>query len=387
MCLVIKHKLKIRSVSSLVLLLFLPVTPFCRYGFCQSAYLQGQLSGWLSITDARTANQLGLRYIPAVFTETYLSENLILDAEISLKTAGTMFFSSEEPTGSVDMYRIWLRITKPQMEIRAGLQKINFGTAKILRPLKWFDRIDPRDPQQLTDGVYGLLARYIFLNNANIWLWGLYGNNGSKGIEAIPTKKNSMEFGGRAQHPMANGELAFTYHHRTVAPEALTPALNLTTTPENRFALDGIWDVGIGLWFEAVLVHQNMTFTELKYRNFLTVGGDYTIGFKSGLHVLAEHLWLSVGEKTIAMHEKSNTSALMMDYNLTLLDRITVIVTRQWESRQWSRFASWGRIYDNWSFYLNLFWNSRQTANLISENTNSFSKIGKGVQVLAVFNH
>jgi len=54
------------------------------------------------------------------------------------------------------------------------LQKINFGSATLFRLLMWFDRIDPRDPLKLTDGVYGLLLRYYFHNNTNIWLWGLY---------------------------------------------------------------------------------------------------------------------------------------------------------------------------------------------------------------------
>lgn len=33
-----------------------------------------------------------------------------------------------------------------------------------------FDQVDPRDPLKLTDGVRGLLGRYCFLNNADIWL-------------------------------------------------------------------------------------------------------------------------------------------------------------------------------------------------------------------------
>ena len=69
-----------------------------------------------------------------------------------------------------------MRYSSDQFELRLGLQKINFGSASMLRPLMWFDQMDPRDPLHLTDGVWGLLARYYFLNNANIWLWGLYGN-------------------------------------------------------------------------------------------------------------------------------------------------------------------------------------------------------------------
>ena len=76
----------------------------------------------------------------------------------------------------------------------------------LLRPLMWFDRIDPNDPLQLTEGVYGLLLKYTFLNNANIWLWGLYGNDDPKGWEAVPTQRKSAEYGGRLQAPFLSGE-------------------------------------------------------------------------------------------------------------------------------------------------------------------------------------
>ena len=59
-------------------------------------------------------------------------------------------------------YRLWLRYSTSHLEIRAGLQKINFGSSNILRPLMWFDKMDFRDPLMLTDGVYALLGRYYF---------------------------------------------------------------------------------------------------------------------------------------------------------------------------------------------------------------------------------
>jgi len=78
----------------------------------------------------------------------------------------------------------------------------------------WFDQIDSRDPLQLTDDVWGLQARYYFPNIANIWLWGLYGNNERRGWEAVPVSKNIPEFGGRVQLPIPSGEIALSYNHR-----------------------------------------------------------------------------------------------------------------------------------------------------------------------------
>lgn len=47
---------------------------------------------------------------------------------------------------------------------------------------------------QLTNGVYGILGRYYFANNANIWFWTLMGNEKTRGFEVIltgvPTNKS-----------------------------------------------------------------------------------------------------------------------------------------------------------------------------------------------------
>jgi hypothetical protein len=72
-------------------------------------------------------------------------------------------FNSFSSNGDIKPYRLWARYSTSQLEIRAGLQKINFGSANILRPLMWFDQMDPRDPLQLTDGVWGILGRYYTL--------------------------------------------------------------------------------------------------------------------------------------------------------------------------------------------------------------------------------
>lgn len=123
----------------------------------------------------------------------------------------------------------------------------------MIRPLMWFDKIDPRDPLQLTDGVWGILGRYYFLNNANLWGWVLYGNEDAKTWEIGNTSQRQPEWGGRFQTPVPRGEMGLSFHHR------LSDTINLDTlislndlVPENRIGLDGKWDVGVGLWFEAV---------------------------------------------------------------------------------------------------------------------------------------
>ena len=100
-----------------------------------------------------------------------------------------------------------------------------------------------------------------FLNNANIWLWGLYGNENKKGWEFIPTNKKRPEFGGRVQYPALKGEMALSYHNREAdfnQPDLDSVSQSFGKIPENKIGLDGRWDIGIGFWFEGVLQHQEI---------------------------------------------------------------------------------------------------------------------------------
>ena len=173
------------------------------------AEFSGQVIGWSNLNFQKPVrNQWGLRYIPSFSGGIPLSSKWRLDAEASVNAWAVTTVESGKWEGSAKIkpYRLWLRLSTDQFEFRTGLQKINFGSAAMLRPLMWFDRIDPRDPLQLTDGVYAALARYYFLNNANIWLWFLYGNDETKGWEFLPTSEKKPEFGGRIQFPVYTGE-------------------------------------------------------------------------------------------------------------------------------------------------------------------------------------
>ncbi len=179
-----------------VLLLFA-----CQSALSQTEEFHGQASGWVNTNNDSVAGSVGgLRYIPDILLEKKLSDQLDANVDISLNTFATAQYAKNESPSyeeEIKPYRGWARLSTEKFEVRVGLQKINFGSAMIFRPLMWFDRVDPRDPLQLTDGVYAMLARYTLLNNANIWLWGLYGNNDTKGWELSPTEKKTSEYGGR----------------------------------------------------------------------------------------------------------------------------------------------------------------------------------------------
>ena len=257
---------------------------------------QNQISGWAGLNFSDPLRyQTGVRYIPTLSPWWERASNSKLDAEISFNAYGNLLFTGSDfdtANYSFKPYRAWLRYSTSHFELRAGLQKINFGSANILRPLMWFDKMDYRDPLQLTEGVYGLLGRYYFSNNINIWLWTLYGNDKVKGWESVPSVKTIPEFGGRFQLPVPRGEIGMSYHHRTAdysAAYAGLPLVTETDFSEDRLALDGKWDLGVGLWFEYSrnLNDKNNTLMS-RWETYYNLGLDYTFSLGNGLNLISE---------------------------------------------------------------------------------------------------
>jgi len=355
--------------------------------------LNGQFSGWIvGNTDKSIGKQFGVRYLPDVSLLKYFRHNYLIDGEFAVN--GYQIWRATSPStiqtdGDIKPYRIWLRFSSNQFETRIGLQKISFGSALLMRALMWFDRIDPRDPLQLTDGVYGMLLRYYFLNNTNVWFWGLLGNHKSKGWEIFPSKNNSLEGGGRLQIPFGTGEIAATYHYRTLDQgNSSISEINYLdeTIPESRIALDGKWDVGIGLWFESVVLHQQTELFPLNFWHMLSVGADYTFKLGNGLHALSEFFLFETSSGFLKKGEGVSFSALLGDYLIGLSDHVFAIIYYDWKEKNTYRFFRWQRTYDNWSFHLISYWNPNQE---LWHQLPSGNKVftGKGVQLMVAFNH
>jgi hypothetical protein len=257
----------------------------------------------------------------------------------------------------------------------------------------WFDKIDPRDPLQLTDGVYGVLARYYFLNNANIWLWGLYGNDRTRGWEVFASDRKVPEYGGRIQVPLGPGEIALSYHHRTVGKDSIfiptaTLYAGFDKFRQDRLAIDGKWDLGIGLWFENSVQknQENELLKSQKWTDQLNLGDYYTFGLGNGLNVELEHLLWSTGEDLFNDPERINYTALQANYPFGMFDRISTILYYNWKDDQFYRFLNWSRQYDNIVLYLMAYWNPETFD--IYRNTDDITLFsGKGFQFMIVFNH
>ena len=280
------------------------------------------------------------------------------------------------------------RSAMPQLELRAGLQKINFGSATMLRPLMWFDRMDPRDPLQLTDGVWGLLGRYYFLNNANIWLWGLYGIKELKGLEVLKTYSNNPEFGGRVQLPIGIGEAAFSFHHRTVKTETIYDFLSLDFDrySESRFGFDTKIDWIIGMWFEGAWVNSNKNIGIFSNQTLINAGADYTFGIGNGLLTIYEHLVTSSDENPFEFWSPFQFSLISISYPIGLFDNVGAMFYYSWKSDDVYSFINWQRTYNRLSFHIMAYWNPI-SFDLPQQNLGSNLFGGKGIQIMLVFNH
>ncbi len=350
----------------------------------------GQASAWVNVNFSEDASVwTGARYLPQL-NYTLERPSGKFDIEVSLNAYGNLGFRSYDSTeaeGKVKPYRIWWRYSTSQLELRLGLQKINFGSAAFLRPLMWFDQVDPRDPLQLTDGVWGLLGRYYFLNNANLWLWVLYPSSEPKTWEFAGTNMHFPEIGGRIQYPVPAGELGLSYHYRkadTRGNSLEIPEIN--KVPENRIGLDGKWDVGIGLWFEATQTSFSEPVNALTHQTMLSVGTDYTFGAGNGLNVIFEHLVYGSGEEAFHYPSALNFSGISVTYPLSMFTQLSAIFYYDWRNGNTYNYLSLKRQLKRLDVHLMAYWNPEKglMPNQPSER-NLYT--GAGLQCMLVFSH
>jgi hypothetical protein len=352
---------------------------------------KGQLSAYTHINPHnKLAWWNGGRYIPQLNYELNLSRNRLLDFEASTNiygNAGIDPFDSCSVNGKIKPYRLWIRYSTPQFELRAGLQKINFGSASILRPLMWFDQIDPRDPLKLTDGVWGVLARYYFLNNANIWVWGLYGNKNLKGWESLNSIKDKPEFGGRLQIPVPKGETGLSFHHRTVDGSIISDSTTVYgNIPENRFGFDAKFDIEVGLWIEASWSNFNKNIGMFSNQEIINLGADYTFGIGNGLTVTYEHLIASFDEDPFKFGNSITFSLLSLSYPVGVFDNISAIVYYDWTNKRMYNFVNWQKQFNKLTLYLMGYINPKEY-NIPTQRTDEILYAGSGIQFMLVFNH
>lgn len=352
---------------------------------------KGQLSAYTHLNlDNEYPWWNGGRYIPQLNVNIPAGNNRLIDFEASANLYGNIGMSdltNYNWNGRIKPYRLWARYSSSQFELRAGLQKINFGSASILRPLMWFDQMDPRDPLQLTDGVWGLLGRYYFLNNANLWLWMLHGNHDPKGWEQLGTHRSLPEVGGRLQYPVGSGEAALTYHYRVADGSALAEELLPNERiPEHRLGFDAKFDRVVGYWVEASWTHMKRNVGIMTNQQILNLGVDYTFGWGNGLTLTWEQLLAAYDEQPFTFQEPFTFSMLSARYPVGLFDEVSLIAYFDWRNRSSYNFINWQRQFNRLTLHLMGYINPKNY-NIPTQQGGSNMFAGTGLQLMLVYNH
>lgn len=383
--LILKKAFRIKMKKLSLSIIFLTL---CLAIFSQSneSYMRlgGQLSTWaISQVSENPQQQIAVRILPQLQGKHTLNDKNFLDFEASAQGMVTLKatnFAYDTTSTLLKPYRLQVRWAGQQHELIAGLQKINFGAAKMFRPLMWFDGMDVRDPLQLSNGVNALLGKYFFENNAAIWAWTVMGNNQTKGWESIATKRYAPEFGLRLEQPFSSSEIGLSTHHRTIEPFNTGQKLK-----ETKMGIDAKWDLGLGLWIE-----NSTTITEQNalglphFAHMLNIGIDYTFDIGNGLGLNAEFLHMQWGDKFLNKNV-GNLIGTSFNYPLSIIDQVSAIFFYVPKANMLFNYLSWNRTYDKWSIHAIAFWNPENMAlpNLGNSGSQVFS--GKGLQVLAKY--
>jgi len=290
---------------------------------------------------AEDSLNLLIKAMPTVRADTPLfSHNLTANMQVNLTLDQKFDFNWE-------IYRLWLRYASFSSEIRIGRQRLNFGPARLLRSLQWFDQIDPEDMFQHTSGVDALLFRH-FQGRSSLWLWGMLSKERLKGLEHYPSVEDNIEVGGRFDFPLLTGYIGLITHYR---PEvAYRPT---ETAEELRFGLDGRWDYVVGLWFEAAASFIRNGGEE-DYSS-LTLGADYS---RFGMTMTAEHFLVSPVtfiDSDFFEARIRQATALSVSYPFDIIDELSGSLYYEHETDDISAIVQWQRTYDHWKFGLGFF--------------------------------
>ncbi|MCD6336790.1 MAG: hypothetical protein J7M01_00975 [Candidatus Marinimicrobia bacterium] len=354
----------------------------------------------------------GAQFLP-VIEGNFLPDTsrFIADFEFSADTYAR-FDTVNQFTPGINPYRGWIRLAGNQFEFRAGLQKITFGKAQLLRAISWFDTIDPRDPLGLTAGVFAERFRYyIPRTNANIWAWAIQEKFDSTSFY-MPYKPNGTkligQYGGRIELPVQNGELGVSYNYKNGAHDSLSVSdlvgpgvtidLNDLSVARHQAGFDGKWDGVIGAWFELAYSNERSDFSFFSQDAFilteiasLTLGMDYTLGIGNGLMIMAEYMTNLVrmefdpGTGSSWTMNELNFAALMLSYPIGLFDSIGLMGIMDLESSKLYTYLFWQMQFDNLSFRLSGALTNFDSNVSLFPGRSSTGSLGNMIQLMAIY--
>jgi hypothetical protein len=214
-------------------------------------------------------------------------------------------------------YRGWLRYSTQRIEARLGLQKVSFGPTRVLRPLAWFDTIDPEDPIAQTEGVEAFRLRFFPSNSLALWTW------------IMKDVSDTLSYGGRGELSTSLGEWGFTLHQDT-------------DVSNTQVGIDFRYDGFIGFWNESVMIKSDNIEIDM-----ITVGADYTLPIASGVLIMTESMFISSKQNTTTSDQ--TFTAFMASLPVGMFHNVMLISSLDWDENKTYNYLRWSSTYDNFS--------------------------------------
>ena len=360
--------------------------------YSQQWDLRGQLTSSTNLYNDLTANNTRIDqrvgYIPtlSIYPDHKFLNNLDFEAAFNLQVNFEGLFGADEGNNyhDRDIHRLWARYSTENIELRYGIQKIAFGPGLILRPLRWFDSLDEKDPTGQTEGVTAVRIKYFGGYGITYMGWLIH-----------PENSEISSRGGRIEIPIIGlAEMGASYHHRQayslnkIPPRSGIPLVYVTSS-EDRYSLDFRADVVIGLWSEVLMSKSSQDRFGAPFdRNIYMVGGDYTFPLGNGIYFLVEHMIDQLKPKVLLKDVQTEFSAIMVNYPIGVFDNITLIAEYDWDGDRRFNFIKYSRVYDNYDFNLIFAFNPEKDEFSKEElELSSFTQLGNSVELLIIYNH
>lgn len=245
------------------------------------------------------------------------TQKFMLDARIT-PNLRFMSYPGRDMELDLDLYRLWGRVSTENWFVRIGRQKLNFGSAKYLRPLQWFDSINPLDPLKQSVGIDAVLARY-YLGTANFWLWAV--DEEEFNSTTSLSKDSKPNFGARIENSLTYCDAAITTNFKQTEHTGL----------ESKLGIDIRWDTFIGYWLESSITNYSEA-DEVKWDRYLSLGVDYTINSGKGIYTMLEFMNRAKSETSLWGSDQDFCyTALSTSYPISIISNLNFSCISNWK--------------------------------------------------------
>lgn len=297
------------------------------------------LDGVFRLDQDDTVQDVDLLWQPELFGAIGNEDGLLLRGDLSLRSR--LRACRDEMITGPELYRLWGGLSYSSADLRAGLLKLNFGTARILRPEQWFDTIDPLDTREESEGVRGMILTGYTPRGHGLWLWALRHKEPILGSEV-----SANALGGRLEIPLPGLETGISLN--------LREKTDAEAYGQTKLGADLRWDGFAGIWLEMAGIRSDSPDPDAEYTSSLTLGTDYTVDIGSGLYLMQETNFLRRGDDPAnGLNPNGTTTALLIGYSLGLLDNLQLLSTFDYQG-QGSLTLLWQRAYDYLSWEIGL---------------------------------